>query len=501
MHYCFPGISTRRTCITVKTTIGRLADKGFAGRLLIQDKIKEELAAAETAIGDALTIFNVEIASARKADQEELIARLDSLVYNDRKILSALQDDARRQRRLGELIVAFTKCLSRRTASGIPHWVVTSLEVGFDPDDQESCIGKGAFCNIYKGECKGQVVAVEEMHGDDAQMLTAVSLKNLDGLTLIAPFLFVPIAPLWLSLLLRRAFQLHEISLGMTYLHNQGVIHADLKAANVLVGDDQKAVITDFGLNCVSDGDEDRGDAPLDGLVPFGHLRCASLFRRVVNERERPYRPGNVGHTKQVRGPVFATIQIQLRSVLLKGRTTTGPIDTSPVSIPYCRSPASFKGPEDPPSAPPEYLSTTTSTEHLLRVETAYSKVPAEHQILSEESHKELQNGTLGEVNHRVSRPTKPKDPAKSTREPRRFPPANSCVPPLALSGVPSTFIKSAKTFDKTRMRPWGTTSLKALITLVYGAKSLINGSYSLEHGSAGATSSALGITLSGTVL
>lgn len=43
----------------MKTTIGRLADKGFAWRLLNQDKIKEELAAAETAISDALTIFNV----------------------------------------------------------------------------------------------------------------------------------------------------------------------------------------------------------------------------------------------------------------------------------------------------------------------------------------------------------------------------------------------------------------------------------------------------------
>ncbi|KAL4264158.1 SHO1 family protein [Pleurotus pulmonarius] len=183
-----------KACTTVKTTIGRLADKGFAWRLLNQDKIKEELAAAETAIADALTIFNfgahlsaqrlqLDIASAQKADREELVARLDSLAYSDkkilaaleddarrldslahsdRKILAALQDDARRQRRLEESMLAFTKHieriaqtwsalpngstelsfltassalqhLSRQPASQIPHWGVMGLQVIFNP--------------------------------------------------------------------------------------------------------------------------------------------------------------------------------------------------------------------------------------------------------------------------------------------------------------------------------------------------------------------------------
>ncbi|KAF4604835.1 Transmembrane osmosensor [Pleurotus pulmonarius] len=170
-----------KACTTVKTTIGRLADKGFAWRLLNQDKIKEELATAETAIADALTIFNfgahlsaqrlqLDIASAQKADQEELVARLDSLAYSDkkilaaleddarrldslahsdRKILAALQDDARRQRRLEESMLAFTKRyssstskeshkhalqhLSRQPASQIPHWGVMGLQVIFNP--------------------------------------------------------------------------------------------------------------------------------------------------------------------------------------------------------------------------------------------------------------------------------------------------------------------------------------------------------------------------------
>ncbi len=77
--------------------------------------------------------LQLDIASAQKANQEELVARLDCLAYSDkkilaaleddarrldslahsdRKILAALRDDARRQRRLEESILTFTKVSS-----------------------------------------------------------------------------------------------------------------------------------------------------------------------------------------------------------------------------------------------------------------------------------------------------------------------------------------------------------------------------------------------------
>ncbi|KAG2006316.1 TKL/TKL-ccin protein kinase [Coprinopsis cinerea AmutBmut pab1-1] len=40
---------------------------------------------------------------------------------------------------------------------------------------------------------------------------------------------------------------MHEIAKGMEYLHSRGVLHGDLKAANVLVDDSYRCVITDFG--------------------------------------------------------------------------------------------------------------------------------------------------------------------------------------------------------------------------------------------------------------
>ena len=40
---------------------------------------------------------------------------------------------------------------------------------------------------------------------------------------------------------------MYEIGKGMEYLHSQGVLHGDLKAANVLVDDEIRCVISDFG--------------------------------------------------------------------------------------------------------------------------------------------------------------------------------------------------------------------------------------------------------------
>ncbi|KAJ7115867.1 kinase-like domain-containing protein, partial [Mycena epipterygia] len=41
---------------------------------------------------------------------------------------------------------------------------------------------------------------------------------------------------------------LHDISRGMEYLHNQNVVHGDLKARNVLIDDNGHALVADFGL-------------------------------------------------------------------------------------------------------------------------------------------------------------------------------------------------------------------------------------------------------------
>ncbi|KAF4569433.1 hypothetical protein EYR36_009224 [Pleurotus pulmonarius] len=456
-------IISESACVAVKTTIRRLADKGFAWRLLHQDKIKQELATAETAIGDAMSMLNasflgthlsaqklqVEIAAAQKADQRDLVARLEGLANNDRKILAALQADSRGRRRLEELILALDKHVKGitamrddpaeaflRTASSAlqrmsghpapeaPHWAVTGLEVTFDPDDEESCIGKGGFGNIYKGEWNGQVVAVKEMYSEDARLLDRNDLK---------PFIVTRFCANGnvLEYLRRnpaadRVVLLHEVSLGMTYLHSQGIIHADLKGVRTDSSLPSPsvfsiAVIADFGLSRLQDQiasattrtkkasgtlrwmapellDAEPLDKPADvysfallawelytGLVPFGDLPERALARRVVDKRERPLRPGAMEddvwglvqqwwvHEASMR-PVFGSIQTQLRGILLKGRTPSVsavaavamPLDATYSASPNTNSPQSSAS-SDAPSALFESLNISS--------ETAWTKV------------------------------------------------------------------------------------------------------------------------------
>ncbi len=52
---------------------------------------------------------------------------------------------------------------------------------------------------------------------------------------------------------------LKEVCLAMIYLHNSGVIHRDLKSANVLLDENLIAKLSDFGLSrAVEDMDDSK---------------------------------------------------------------------------------------------------------------------------------------------------------------------------------------------------------------------------------------------------
>ncbi|KDR78359.1 hypothetical protein GALMADRAFT_64814 [Galerina marginata CBS 339.88] len=123
---------------------------------------------------------------------------------------------------------------------------------------------------------------------------------------------------------------LHQVSVGMMYLHSQSIIHADLKAANILIGDDHKALICDFGLSQLKDQGKasqsnsrviqgtlsymapeylegDPIDYPADvysfamtswqihtGLVPFADVPRRTFYRWVIDKQNRPEYPNSM---------------------------------------------------------------------------------------------------------------------------------------------------------------------------------------------------------------
>ncbi|KAG6830224.1 hypothetical protein H0H92_001664 [Tricholoma furcatifolium] len=45
--------------------------------------------------------------------------------------------------------------------------------------------------------------------------------------------------------------KIFDVVSGMQYLHGNGIVHADLKCANILVGEDERACLADFGLSYI----------------------------------------------------------------------------------------------------------------------------------------------------------------------------------------------------------------------------------------------------------
>ncbi|TFK45230.1 hypothetical protein OE88DRAFT_1640190 [Heliocybe sulcata] len=154
-------------------------------------------------------------------------------------------------------------------ALGLPSWTITRYEV-----DREEKIGIGYFSDVYRGTWRGRAVAIKCLAQTTPRLMFVHETriwKTLDHPNVL-PLLGASSAsgdPPWFfvspyckngslveylkshvgegegSVDLVRA--MHEVARGMEYLHTRGVLHGDLKAANVLVYDDGRCVISDFG--------------------------------------------------------------------------------------------------------------------------------------------------------------------------------------------------------------------------------------------------------------
>ncbi|KAI0324972.1 kinase-like protein [Cubamyces sp. BRFM 1775] len=149
----------------------------------------------------------------------------------------------------------------------LPSWTITKYEV-----EREEKIGLGFWSDVYKGKWAGRTVAIKVLaqttprklfvhemsiwtklqHPNVLQLFGASSASGDPPWFFVSPYYTNGSLVTYLKGLptLETADVLKmvlEIARGMEYLHCRGVLHGDLKAANVLVDDQYNCVLADFG--------------------------------------------------------------------------------------------------------------------------------------------------------------------------------------------------------------------------------------------------------------
>ncbi|CAK4656761.1 hypothetical protein LEN26_006403 [Aphanomyces euteiches] len=153
----------------------------------------------------------------------------------------------------------------------IKKWMISSKALEFNTEES---IGGNDMATVYKGFYMGKNVAVKQFHGilntDSADLERDVDreikqwakvgklpfVSNLIGVcTKTSRLLIVSEwSPKTISAFLdtrptRLLQMIYELISGLVSIHDRGIIHGNLKAANVLVTQQNRVAITDFGLS------------------------------------------------------------------------------------------------------------------------------------------------------------------------------------------------------------------------------------------------------------
>ncbi|KAJ7824652.1 kinase-like domain-containing protein [Mycena leptocephala] len=171
----------------------------------------------------------------------------------------------------------FSKALLRLSRASGLHPTCFTLS-GLEKVGQQ--VAAGAFGDIFKGLVENQCVSVKVMRlfkdadvqaalkefGREAVIWRQLSHPNLlpffglyyldSRLCLVSPWMEHGHLLEFLSNIpsdMDRIFLILDVSMGLEYLHNNHVVHGDLKGTNILITPSRRACIADFGLSSITD--------------------------------------------------------------------------------------------------------------------------------------------------------------------------------------------------------------------------------------------------------
>ncbi|EGC30248.1 hypothetical protein DICPUDRAFT_41714, partial [Dictyostelium purpureum] len=161
--------------------------------------------------------------------------------------------------------------------------------INYDDLEFNSEIGSGGFGKVYRGEYLGTPVAIKKIQilPDDPNrvdlekflnreietiklfshpnVIQFVGLSEKNGILFIVTELveggdlqyYLKNKSIELSWFLRASIA-HDVSLAMAYLHNQSIVHRDLKSTNLLVDRNWKIKVCDFGFARIVDEENNK---------------------------------------------------------------------------------------------------------------------------------------------------------------------------------------------------------------------------------------------------
>eukprot|EP01087_Luapelamoeba_hula_P018719 TRINITY_DN607_c0_g2_i1.p1 TRINITY_DN607_c0_g2~~TRINITY_DN607_c0_g2_i1.p1 ORF type:complete len:342 (-),score=88.31 TRINITY_DN607_c0_g2_i1:148-1173(-) len=158
--------------------------------------------------------------------------------------------------------------------------------IKFEDLDFGERIGKGNFGEVYRGSYLGTDVAIKRLFFVDDDFMQKYIEREMDTLTQLNHPNIVQLMGLCIGLedlyivtefvnggnlnqkLVDRTVELdwklrvallRDFALAMSFLHNKGIIHRDLKSHNLLVTDEWKLKVCDFGLaRPAPEGEEEK---------------------------------------------------------------------------------------------------------------------------------------------------------------------------------------------------------------------------------------------------
>ncbi|EGZ07888.1 hypothetical protein PHYSODRAFT_526653 [Phytophthora sojae] len=167
---------------------------------------------------------------------------------------------------------AFKKVVSTSKAKVpvVPEWFISSDDVEFDSKEAFDC---GSYGSVHRGIWgKGAKVVIKCLLMDDDQAMKSFFkevevwhklsnphiVKLFGACHVSTPAFFVcedAIHGNFADYFMKDKSEIwrlfHEAAVGLAYLHDQKVVHGDLKCNNILIGADDKAKICDFGFSYI----------------------------------------------------------------------------------------------------------------------------------------------------------------------------------------------------------------------------------------------------------